>query len=180
LIDVLPPGLYEAVMTRKTSDAANQEEIVGDWIVRFEPRTLDDVRDEAVATPRAQATLLGMLAGLALMLGGVGLYGLVSNSVAERTRELGIRIALGASSWRAVVSAGAPGVVLAAVGVVFGLVFARLAAPTLRHLVWGISVADPLTFALAGGTVLVVALVATLVPALRIVRSNPVSALRQG
>ena len=45
LIDVLPPGLYEAVMTRKTADAANQEEIVGDWIVRFEPRTLDDVRD---------------------------------------------------------------------------------------------------------------------------------------
>jgi len=45
LIDVLPPGLYEAVMTRKTADAANQEGIVGDWIVRFEPRTLDDVRD---------------------------------------------------------------------------------------------------------------------------------------
>jgi pimeloyl-ACP methyl ester carboxylesterase len=51
LIDVLPPGLYEAVMTRKTADAANQDKIVGDWIVRFEPRTLDDVRDIVKPNP---------------------------------------------------------------------------------------------------------------------------------
>ena len=75
-------------------------------------RTIDDVRGEAVATQRAQAVLLGALAGLALLLAAVGLYGLVANSVAERRRELGIRIALGASSRQAIAVAAAPGLIL--------------------------------------------------------------------
>jgi ABC-type antimicrobial peptide transport system permease subunit len=140
-------------------------------------RTLDDVRGEAVATPRAQALLLGTLAGLALLLAAVGLYGLVASAVAERTRELGIRIALGASSRQAIASAAVPGFLLAIAGVAIGGVAARLGASTLQHLVFGISVADPTTFVVAIGTVLVVAAVATLVPALRIVRLNPVKAL---
>lgn len=141
-------------------------------------RTLNDVRGEAVATERAQAILLGALAGLALVLAAVGLYGLVANSVAERTRELGIRIALGASTQRAIAVAAAPGLVLAAVGVALGLVAARLGATIMRSLVWGVSTTDPLTFALAGGVVFVVALIATLVPALRMARLNPIKALR--
>ena len=72
-------------------------------------RTFDEVRGEAVAMQRAQAMLLGTLAGLALLLAAVGLYGLVSNGVAERTRELGIRMALGASSRQAIASAALPG-----------------------------------------------------------------------
>lgn len=141
-------------------------------------RTLDQVRGEAVATQRAQAILLGTLAGLALLLAGVGLYGLVANSVAERTREFGIRLALGATTRQAVTVAAAPGAALAAIGVAIGLLGARLMATVMRSLVWGVSVGDPLTFAMAGGAVLLVALVATLVPALRIVRLNPIRALR--
>jgi len=141
-------------------------------------RTLDEVRGEAVATPRAQAQLLGTLAGLALLLAAVGLYGLVASSVAERTRELGIRLALGATSRQAIAAAAMPGLVLAGVGVVVGGVAARLTVSTLRHLVWGVSVADPLTFIAAIATVLGVALIATLVPALRIARLNPIKALR--
>jgi len=141
-------------------------------------RTLDEVRGEAVATPRAQAQLLGTLAGLALLLAAVGLYGLVASSVAERTRELGIRLALGATSRQAVAAAALPGLVLAAVGVVVGGVAARLVVSTLRHLVWGVSVADPTTFVAAIGTVLCVAAIATLVPAMRIARVNPIRALR--
>jgi predicted permease len=141
-------------------------------------RTIDQVRGEAVATPRAQAVLLGALAGLALLLAAVGLYGLVANTVAERRRELGIRIALGASSRQAIASAAVPGFVLAVAGVAIGGVAARLGASTLRHLVWGVSVADPLTFAAAMTTVLVVAAIAALVPALRVVRLNPIRALR--
>ncbi len=141
-------------------------------------RTFDELRSEAVATQQAQAALLGALAGLALLLAAVGLYGLVASSVAERTRELGIRMALGASTWRAVSVAAAPGMLLGAIGVAAGLAAGRLGANLLRHLVWGVSVGDPITFATAGITVLVVALVAALVPALRIVRLNPINALR--
>ena len=141
-------------------------------------RTLDEVRGEAIATPRAQAQLLGALAGLALLLAAVGLYGLVASSVAERTRELGIRLALGATSRQAVAAAALPGLTLAGIGVAVGGVAARLAVSTLRHLVWGVSVADPATFAAAIGTVLAVAAIATFVPALRIVRLNPIRALR--
>jgi hypothetical protein len=143
-------------------------------------RTLDDVRSEAVATQRSQTVLLGALAVLALMLAAVGLYGLVANTVAERRRELGIRIALGASSRQAIAVAATPGLILAVVGVGIGALAARLAATTLRHLVWGISVNDPLTFGLAAAVVLVVTVVATLIPAVRMARLNPIKALRQG
>jgi putative ABC transport system permease protein len=142
-------------------------------------RTLDDVRSEAVAKQRAQTVLLGALAGLALLLAAVGLYGLVANSVAERTRELGIRLALGATSAQAVAAAAAPGLALSAAGVVIGGVAARFCATLLRHLVWGISTTDAATFGAAIATVLAVAAVAVFVPALRIVRLNPLRALRQ-
>jgi predicted permease len=142
-------------------------------------RTFDEVRARAVATQRAQALLLGALAALALLLAAVGLFGLVASSVAERTRELGIRMALGSTSSRAVAVLAVPGVALALIGVAIGLAVARAAATILRHLVWGVSAGDPLTFVLAAAVVLMVAVVATLVPALRIVRLNPIKALRQ-
>lgn len=141
-------------------------------------RTLDEVRGEAVSTQRAQAMLSGSLAALALLLAAVGLYGLVASSVAERTREFGIRMALGATARQAVAAAAAPGAALGAVGVALGLLGARLAATTMRSLVWGVSVGDPMTFAVAAAIVFLVALVATIVPALRIVRLNPIRALR--
>jgi ABC-type antimicrobial peptide transport system permease subunit len=87
-------------------------------------------------------------------------------------------MALGATTRQAVITASAPGAALAAIGVAIGLLGARLMATVMRSLVWGVSVGDPLTFAMAGGAVLLVALVATLVPALRIVRLNPIRALR--
>ena len=142
-------------------------------------RTLDDVREEAVAAERAQAVLLGAFAALALLLAAVGLYGLVASSVAERRRELAIRMALGATERQAVIAAAAPGLVLAVIGVSIGLVGARAAAAVLQHLVWGVSVRDPLTFAAAASAALLVATIGTLIPALRIVRLNPVRALKQ-
>src|SRR5258708_27239914 len=142
-------------------------------------RTIDDVRSETLAMQRAQAVLLGSLAALALVLAAVGLYGLVANSVAERTRELGIRMALGATASRASMAAAAPGITLALAGIAIGLVAARAAATTLRHFLWGVTVSDPVTFATAAGVILIVASIAAIVPALRIVRLNPIKALRQ-
>ena len=123
--------------------------------------------------------LLGALAAIAVGLAAVGIYGLVANSVTERTRELGIRIALGASPLQALRNAAIPGLALAAVGVAIGLALARAAARVMTTLVWGVAVGDPLTFALAAGAVLAVAIAATLAPSLRILRLNPVRALRQ-
>jgi predicted permease len=142
-------------------------------------RTLDDVRAEAVATERAQAVLLGTLAALAVLLAAVGLYGLVANAVAERTRELGVRLALGATARQALVAAAMPGLVLATIGAAIGAVAARMAASVLRHLIWGVSPTDPMTFALAVAIVLGVAATAVFVPAVRIVRLNPIRALRR-
>jgi putative ABC transport system permease protein len=141
-------------------------------------RTLEDVRGEAVATQRAQALLLGALAGLALVLAAVGIYGLVASSVTERTRELGIRMALGATPARTFTVAALPGLALGAVGIAIGLALARATARVMASLVWGVTVADLLTFALATAVVLVVVLAAALVPALRILKLNPVRALR--
>ncbi|HEY6210954.1 MAG TPA: ABC transporter permease [Vicinamibacterales bacterium] len=141
-------------------------------------RTLDDVRGETLATQRAQALLSGSLALLAVLLAAIGLYGLVANSVAERRRELGIRMALGATAARASVAAATPGITLAAIGIVIGLAAARGVSTLLRHFLWGVTVGDPVTFASAAGIVFAIAVVAVVVPALRIVRLNPIRALR--
>jgi putative ABC transport system permease protein len=167
-------GPQEGIVAQMQKAVASVDPLLP--VARF--RTLDDVRGEAVATPRAQALLLGALAGLALLLAAVGLYGLVANAVAERQRELGIRIALGASSRQAVIAAALPGLALAAAGVAIGAIAARFGTAALQRLVWGVSVADPLTFTVAIAVVFGVTAVATLVPALRIVRLNPLKALR--
>jgi ABC-type antimicrobial peptide transport system permease subunit len=78
-----------------------------------------------------------------------------------------------------VFAAAVPGLVLAVAGVAIGLVAARLAARTMAHVVWGVTVGDPVTFAMAAGVVLIVTAIATLVPAVRIARLNPIKALRQ-
>jgi predicted permease len=142
-------------------------------------RTLDDVRAEAVAVQRVQAQLIGSLSALALLLAAVGISGLTASGVTERTRELGIRIALGATPMQTVRAAGLPAVRLAAVGVAIGLVLARGASGLMRRLVFGVAVTDPATFLLAGGLVLFAASVAALVPSLRILRLNIVTALRR-
>ena len=142
-------------------------------------RTLNDVRGEAMATQRAQTMLLGGFAALALVLAAVGLYGLVTSAVQERTRELGIRLALGATPGNAMRVAAAPAIALALAGVTGGLIAARLAARAMQHVVWGVPLGDPLTFAAAGGSVFLVACIATLIPLLRIVRLNPIRTLRQ-
>jgi len=142
-------------------------------------RTLDDVRAEAVAVQRVQAQLLGSLSALALLLAGVGIYGLTAGGVTERTRELGIRIALGATPMQTMKAAALPAVWLAVVGVAIGLILARGGAGLMQRLVFGVAVTDPTTFLLAGGIVLVAAGVAALVPSLRILRLNVVTALRR-
>jgi predicted lysophospholipase L1 biosynthesis ABC-type transport system permease subunit len=118
-------------------------------------RAVSDVRGEAVVEQRAETILLGSLAALAIALAAVGLYGLMASSVSERTRELGIRLALGATTRQTVIAAAAPGIGLGVLGIAIGLLAARLGSTVMGHLVWGVSASDPLTFAAAATTVLV-------------------------
>src|SRR5579863_897667 len=139
---------------------------------------MKDARAQSVAWQRFQATMLGALSGLALVLAVVGIYGLMAQSVVERRRELGIRMALGASLSQAIRDAATPGLLLALAGVVAGCVLAGLSARVLEHVIWGISALDPLTYAAVAMGLLLVAAAASVVPALRMTRLNPADTLR--
>ena len=141
--------------------------------------SMEDVRYRSLAEERFQAVLLGALAGLALLLAAVGIYGLIASSVAERTRELGIRLALGATVAQAMRAVALPGLALALAGVAVGSVLAGFASRLLRHLVWGVGPGDPLTFVAVGIGLLGVAAAASFLPALRVTRLNPAETLRQ-
>jgi predicted permease len=142
-------------------------------------RTFDDLRRESVSSERFQATLLASLSGLALVLAIVGIYGLMSQSVVERTRELGIRMALGASVSQSIREAALPGVLLALAGVAVGCLLAGLSAKVFAHLVWGVTTTDPGTYLSVAAGLLLVAAFASLLPALRIARLNPADTLRE-
>lgn len=142
-------------------------------------RSMTDVQFRSLAFQRLQATLLGMLAALALALAAVGIYGLIASSVAERTRELGIRLALGATSGQAMRTIVVPGLWLTLIGIVIGCVLARALVRVMQHIVFGITPGDPLTFVGVAIILLVVAAVASAVPALRVLRLDPSHTLRQ-
>ncbi|HVP47622.1 MAG TPA: ABC transporter permease [Bryobacteraceae bacterium] len=140
---------------------------------------VEDVRAESLKSQRFEATLLGALAALALLLAVVGIYGLMAQSVAERRRELGIRIALGSTIPRAIRDATLPGVSLALAGVAVGCVLAGLSSKVLEHLIFGVSALDPLTYAGVALGLLAVAAVAGLIPALRVATLNPAETVRE-
>lgn len=141
-------------------------------------RTLADVRAQSLAMQRFQSGLLGCIAGLALLLAAIGIYGLIANSVVERRREIAIRIALGATPGDAIRTIARPGLGLAAAGVLIGYPLARATAHLLRHMVWGFNVTDASTFGIVGALLLVVAGLASIVPAFRIARIDPSGTLR--
>ena len=141
--------------------------------------TMDDVKEHFVEDQRFQMTLLGSFGIIGLLLASAGIYGLVAFSVAERTREFGIRMALGASRDRILWSVLWQGALLASIGVAIGLVLAGAATRLLQNFVYGVSTLDPFTFVTVAVLLIIVAALASLVPALRAVKLNPVSALRQ-
>jgi predicted permease len=140
--------------------------------------TMEEIRSGSLRSRRFQAVLLALLAGLALVLATVGIFGLIAGMVAERTHEMGIRLALGATVRQAMAAVAMPGILVALAGIAVGSVLARLAVQVLRHLVWGVSPTDPLTFAVAPLLLLVAAAAASFLPARRVARLDPGRALR--
>lgn len=145
-------------------------------VARF--KTIDELRGRITRDQRYHASLFSVIAGLALALAAIGLYGLISQSITQRTHELGIRMALGATSGQAIGNAMKPGIVLAVAGVAAGYGLSLIAVRFLEHLLWGVRPRDPFTFAMTAGVLLAVAVVASLAPALRILRMDPAKTLR--
>jgi len=126
-----------------------------------------------------QTTLVGAFAGLALLLASLGLYAVLSYGVAQRRREIGLRIALGANAGSVVGMIVKRGVALTLAGLAVGLGLAWAAARAMSALLFGIGASDPATLIGMVGLLIVIALVASSVPAIRAARVDPMQALRE-
>ena len=140
--------------------------------------SMQDILAENLSYQRAEVALLAVVAGLALLLSTVGIYGLVSNLVAQRTRELGIRMALGSSIRQAMLDVGSIGLISAAFGVVSGVALSLVALRILRSELYGVREYDPLTLTVVPIILAVVAAVASFLPTWRITRIDPSQTLR--
>lgn len=143
-------------------------------------RSMEDVKSMAIENERFQMTLLTVFASIGLLLAAAGIYGLIAYSVAQRTREFGIRMALGATRARILSAVIRQGTVLGCAGVIAGGLAAAAFTRTLQQFIFGVSTLDATTLVVVGLLLVAVAVGASLVPALRSVRLNPVSALREG
>ena len=140
--------------------------------------TLRDVFEQALWAPRMGATLLAIFASLALVLASIGLYGVMAYTVSQRRRELGIRLALGARQHDVRNMIVRQGLMLATAGIAIGLGVAFALARLVTNLLFGVTGTDPVTFAAIPVVLLLVAALATYVPAWRASRVDPVEALR--
>jgi predicted permease len=140
--------------------------------------SMSDLLANTLATQRIEVALLSAMAGLALLLSAVGIFALVSNMVVEKTREIGIRIALGSTIRQAMVHVGSPGVRAAVIGLIAGLILCMGALRTMRSVLYGVGVYDATTIVGVVLTLVAVTLLATTVPTLRIARIEPAKTLR--
>ena len=140
--------------------------------------SMPELLTRAVARPRFNSLLLGLFAALALLLAFVGLYGVVAHGVTQRTREIGIRMAVGAQRRDVLAMIIRQGMQPALGGLIVGLVAAFALAQVLASQLYGVSPRDPLTFVLVGVGLFIVALSACLIPARRATRIDPVKTLR--
>jgi putative ABC transport system permease protein len=140
--------------------------------------SVNDLLARAPSTERMSATVAGAVSGMAVLLALIGVHGALAYSVARRTREIGVRVAIGATPGSAARSVIREGLIVCALGVTIGLPLAALAARSLRSLMFGISENDPLTFGAAAIAFLALGLVAGLAPARRAASIDPVIALR--
>ena len=140
--------------------------------------TLEDVVSEAVARPRLLTVLLGLFGAMGLVLGALGIYGVLAYLVSQRTREIGVRIALGAQRQDVLGMVVTSGLRLAGLGVGIGFVGALALTRLMQGVLYGVSTYDPLTFSAVAVGLVAVAAFASWVPAVRATRVDPLEALR--
>ncbi len=147
----------------------------------YNVQTIEQVVSASMATQRLTMILLAAFAGLALTLASVGIYGVISYSVAQRAREIGIRMALGASRRTVLAMVVAGGLRMAIAGIAIGLAATLALARILTRfssLLYGVSAADPLTLVAVSAVLTAAALLACYIPARRAMRTDPIEALR--
>jgi len=174
-----------SVVIRARSDPRLLADALRNEVHRLDPslaiadvRLMDQIVNSSVSTPRFAFALVGLFAGLAIVLAGIGTYGVISYSVSQRTPELGIRMALGALRSDVMSLVLSHAARLAALGTALGVLAALAMARLLKSLVFEVSTSDPVTFASVAGMVIVVALLAGYIPALRATATDPMNALR--
>ncbi len=178
------PVMYVLLRTRSSaSEAADGLRRVVEQLDPLVPvtrvRSLNEVVAASVSAPRSLAILLLSFGALALLIGGVGVYSLIAYVVSWRTREIGLRLALGAMRWQIVGAIVKQSLLLAAGGSVAGLVVAALLMQFLRSFLFGVSVLDPVTFLSVPAVMLLLALFAAWVPARRAAGVDPMETLRR-
>jgi ABC-type antimicrobial peptide transport system permease subunit len=141
--------------------------------------SMSDLLASTLAMQRIEVALLGVMAGLALLLSAVGIFALVANMVTQRTREIGIRMALGSTVGQAMVHVGRSGFLAAAAGLAIGLAGSAGALQLMRSLLYGVGVYDAPTLIGTAVVLIAVALAATALPTLRITSIDPATTLRE-
>jgi putative ABC transport system permease protein len=141
-------------------------------------RTLQSIYEKSMARTSFTLVMLAIAGGMALLIGLVGIYGVISYSVSQRTREIGIRAALGARRVELTRMFVAHGLILAAIGVVFGLAAAAALSQLIKTLLFEVSPLDPITYAAVSAGLIVSAILASYIPAMRATTVDPVEALR--
>jgi len=145
----------------------------------FRVQTMEDAVSDSLARPRLATSLLGLFGGLALLLAAVGVYGVIAYSVAARTREIGVRVALGAEPGRVVRMILREGATPVVVGIGLGLVGAWLSTGLVRSMLYGVAPTDALTFVVVPLSLLAVGMLASWIPARRATAVAPTEALRE-
>jgi len=179
------PIPFATFVVRSQSDPSRLGTAIRDTVLAVDPtlavsniKTLSDMVGNSLAPKRFVVTLLGIFAGLALLMAVLGLYGVISYSVTQRTQEIGIRMALGAQRREVLNLVVVQGMQLAGIGVAIGLIASMSFSRVLKNQLFQVSAFDPLTFTVTALVLIGAALLASYIPAVRATRVDPMEALR--
>ncbi|HVG17783.1 MAG TPA: ABC transporter permease [Blastocatellia bacterium] len=174
------------LLVRTAADPMSMAQVMREAVYAIDPetavdnvQTLEKVRSESLASPRLTAMLLGLFAGLALLITVAGISGVMALSVSQRTHEIGIRMALGASQGRVLAMVMRQGMTLIVVGLALGVVGALTLTGVLSALLFSVEPHDPVTFVAVSLVLIAVAALACFVPARRVTTIDPMLALRR-
>jgi len=184
--EVYPPSDSDYLAVRTKGDPMAPVAAIRRIVASVDPtipvanvETMDEIIDSNVVDRRQQMMLLGAFAALALVLASIGLYGVLSYAVTQRSREIGLRMALGASGSSVVRMVVRHGLILTGIGIAIGLAGSWAATRSLKNLLYGVSATDPVTFAEVAALLTLIALAACWIPARRASKVDPITVLRE-